>query len=160
MMRGLTSSVRQTAFTLVLGLIACGDDGGGAPAGLLEDLNGVWDFTWTNTVATGICSSEVGDVSTGVITITEATPVVIGSAVTMTGFEGGVGNIVSGSVTTGNVIIAQGSYPEGDGNTTTRYELTSVSSTRMEGTEFWSFANSTGSCPGSKASVVAVLRVP
>jgi hypothetical protein len=162
MNRRLGSGFGLAALTLVLasGVVACGDDGGGTPSGLLEDLNGVWDFTWTNTIATGICSSEVGEVSTGVITITEDTPVAIGSNVTMTGFEGGVGNIVSGSVTTGNVIIAQGSYPEGDGTTTTRYELTSTSATRMEGTEFWSFTNSTGSCPGSQASVVAVLRTP
>lgn len=157
---GLARGVRQAAVTLVLGLVACGDDGGGTPSGLLEDLNGVWDFTWTNTVATGICSDEVGEVSTGVITITEETPPAIGSDVTMTGFEGGVGNIVSGSVTTGNIVIAQGSYSEGTGTTTTRYELSSVSATRMEGTEFWSFANGTGSCPGSQATVVAILRVP
>lgn len=159
MKRGLASGVRQTAFTLVLGLIACGSDGAD-PTTILEDINGVWDFTWTNTVVTGICSSELGEVSTGVITITEDVPVAIGSNVTMTGFEGGVGNIVSGSVATGNIVKVQGSYSEGTGTTTTRYELTSVSATRMEGTEFWSFANGTGSCPGSQASVVAVLRVP
>lgn len=159
MKRGPASGVRQTALTLMLGLIACGSDGTD-PTAILGDINGVWDFTWTNTVVTGICIGELGAVSTGVITITEDTPVAIGSNVTMTGFEDGVGNIVSGSVTTGNIIVAQGSYPEGTGTTTTRYELTSSSATRMEGTEFWSFASGSGGCPDSQASVVAVLRVP
>jgi hypothetical protein len=159
MNRGFRSGIGLAALTLVLGggIVACGgDDDGGTPP--LEDINGVWEFTWTNTVATGICSGELGDVSTGLITITEETPVEIGSAITMNGFQDEPANSVVGSVASGNLIVTQGSYPEDDGTTTTRYELRSTSATSMVGTEFWSFTNSTGSCPDSKATVIAVKQ--
>jgi len=161
MNRGIGSGLGLAALTILLasGVVACSNDSTDPPVDpLLEDINGVWDFTWTNTVTTGICSDENGQVSNGVITITEEMPVAIGSEVVMSGFEDEPSNMVVGSVAAGNLIVAEGSYPEGSGTTTTRYEIASTSPTRMEGTEFWSFTNDVGSCPGSRASVVAIKR--
>lgn len=108
----------------------------------------------TITVANGVCASDVGEVATLPITITQS-----GTAAPWTliasGFDGLPANTLNGTLNAANLVTLSGSYPEDGGTTTATHQLTLTTSTSMSGTESWSWTGPGGTCPNSQASVVA-----
>ena len=154
MRRNMFTGIGLAAVTLIVssGLVACSDDDNVLPA---TDLNGDWTFTWTVTVATGVCAPELGEVTSAVITVTEELPAEPGSEVTFSGFEGEPGNILTGEYEGNDELFVDGSYVEGVGVTDASYIMDIVTANQMEGTETWTFTGPGGDCVNSQSSVVA-----
>lgn len=114
-------------------------------------LGGTWNMVITVTVGGGDCAGEEGVYPGVSVNITQA-----GSAVTVSGFLGDPGNVLTGSVsgTNDEVITISGSYPEDGGTTTATHIWTRTSPTTMTGTESWSWTDGILNCPGSQSTVV------
>src|SRR6185503_11714608 len=147
-------STNRAVCTLLLAVAmaaACG--GGDKVTGASDPVDpaGTWRFVFKNTVATGVCASELGDESSDIITITKT-----GSAppyqVVASGFLGVQSNQLVGTFDSKNKLVISGSYSEDGGTTTTSHTLTATSDNVKSGTETWSWTGGGGSCPNSKAS--------
>jgi hypothetical protein len=120
----------------------------------IPNIAGQWRWNLTVTVATGACAGEEGPQSPRIIQITQN-----GKDVTMSGFlSSNPSTSISGNITFDDstkhwVVKFSGSYAEDQGITTTNYILV-LNSTfdEMTGDENWDWS---GSCPGSKSTVVA-----
>jgi hypothetical protein len=130
------------------------------PAAATEPVDpaGVWTFRITVTEATDACDGEEGESSAHPITITRT-----GSAppysIVARGFLGDPNSFLTGTFDANNRLVIAGSYPEDGGTTSSHHDLVATSQNRMEGIETWNWTDGNGSCPGSKADVVAT-RVP
>jgi hypothetical protein len=150
-------STKLPACSLLLAVaVACGSD---SATGAKDpvDPTGLWRFDIVNTIATGVCSDETGDVSVEMITITRT-----GSAppyqVVASGFLDLQSNQLTGTIDSKNKLVISGSYSEDGGTTTTTHSLTATSATSMSGTESWSWTGGGGSCPNSKSTVTATRQ--
>jgi hypothetical protein len=141
-------------------LFACGDDDNSDP--VVVDLNGSWSALVDVTVANGVCAGEE-----------DAAPVPFSVSflvvdpngdgtydVSVTGSFGDesstatVSGTVNGVPEVGDVIVLTGDVPEDGGITTSTYTLTVQSTTRLTGTEAWSWAGPGGTCPDGQSNVV------
>lgn len=119
------------------------------------DLSGNWSFNVTVTAAGGDCTSEIGTQSTRTITITQSatgSPDIFN--ITMDGFVGVQGNILTGQLTNWHDVNVSGSYPEEGGTTTSSHSLFVYTANEMGGVEQWSWTGA-GNCPGGRATVTA-----
>ena len=137
-------------------LTACGSDKSTAATDPVDPA-GAWLFTFKNTIATGVCSEEVGNESSGTVTIVKT-----GSAppyqIVASGFNGSASNQLTGTFDSKNKLVISGSYPEDGGTTTTTHTLTATSANAMSGTENWSWSGGGGTCPNSRATVTATRQ--
>jgi hypothetical protein len=115
---------------------------------------GTWDFSWTVEEAEGACAGEVGEVSTGTITIEAGTGDV---DFVLVGFGTAEDVALDGTFADGTLTY-DGSYPDDDGTTTSSTTL-SVSDDfdTLDGTETWSWETegNPGACPSATSSVHA-----
>jgi hypothetical protein len=141
-------------------LCACGGDDNNNNTPVTIDLNGAWTFTVDVTVANGVCAGEENaPVDPFAVNFLTIDPNGDGTYdVTVTGDFGDAGGSISGTVAgvpkTGDVIVLTGDIAEDGGTTTSKYTLTVKSSTRLEGSEDWSWSGAGGTCPDGKSTVV------
>jgi hypothetical protein len=139
---------------------ACGDDYGDDDDPVTIDLNGAWTFTVDVTAANGVCEGEENDpvepFAVDFIVVDQNDDGTY--EVSVTGDFGDAGGTIAGTVSglpeVGDVIVLSGDIPEDGGTTTSTYTLTVQSTTRLTGTEAWSWTGGGGTCEDGASTVV------
>lgn len=115
------------------------------------DISGRWRLEFVETVAFGVCASEVGERFEWDLVFEHS-----GSTVLIGGIGGEPDQIWEGSLE-GNTLTFSGSYPEDLGITTATFELlVSFEEMTAEGIKFWEWVGASGTCPDGESDATAV----
>ena len=141
---------------LLLALPACSEDGAPTDVGDGSDFEGFWVLTVDVTETSGICAEEEEELDAP--SEHEALITQEGNEITATAiWTSESGSVSLTGTRTGNQITFGGSYAEDGGTTRAFYTLT-IGEGTLNGSEGWSWAGPTGSCPTGLSTVTGEPR--